>query len=152
MQLELKQLLHRGNCLTCHAEDTLPVFLVDEKGVPPGREGHVFGYQHTVIVLCSRCGSGHVEKHDHDCFDFEEVWDQGEWYTLDAADMATLLGLIAGCPQPFSGECGCPVHRGLRASCSELPAKGWQLALEADAHVHQVSLEIKDGVPTLRPS
>lgn len=152
MQQELKRLLRQGNCLTCHAEDTLPILLVDETGVPPGREGHVIVYEHTVVVLCSKCGSGHVEKHDHDCFDFEEVRDQAEWYTLGVSDMATLLGHIAGCPQPFSAECDCPTHEGLRASCRELPAKGWQWALEADAHVHQGSLEIKDGVPTLRLS
>lgn len=50
-------------------------WVISRDAVPPGREGHVFVYRHTVIVLCSRCGSGHVGKHDHDCFDFEEVWD-----------------------------------------------------------------------------
>lgn len=152
MQRELKRLLQRGSCLSCQSQGILPILLMEQRGVPPGQEGHTIAYEHTMVVLCSKCGSGHVEKHDHDCFDFEEVWDQAEWYTLDAADMATLRGLIAGCPQPFSAECDCPVHAGLRSGCRELPAKGWQWALEADAHVHQVSLEIKDGVPRPRLS
>lgn len=119
-------------------------------GVPPGEEGHAITYSHTVLLVCPECGSSQVEKLDHDCFDYEEVWDQREWYILDPSDTARLRLLLDTCPQPQSPECDCAVHRALRSACQALPTRAWSWSLEAEAHIHRVRLQVDAGRPTLQ--
>ena len=37
-----------------------------------------------------------VGNRDHDCFDFEDVFDKYEWYVLDSADMSKLAEAFGG--------------------------------------------------------
>ena len=59
-----------------------------------------------------------MEVRTHDCFDFEEAWDQDEWFALNAASGTILQKALADCPKPLSEACACKVHRSLRETSS----------------------------------
>jgi hypothetical protein len=119
-----------------------PAMLLQQAGFPSGHPQHNFTYAHIVIARCQYCGGKQIEIFDHDCFDYEAVWDQGEWYALNAEDGARADDLIGQCPSPLSAECTCAAHRYLRDICLALPVKGWGAVLEADEHVHSVPLKL----------
>jgi hypothetical protein len=96
------------------------------------------------------CGRSQMRKFEHDCFDWEDVWNQYEWYVLDPADTSRLATSVEKCPNPLSPACDCPVHKALRAAAVALPSSSWIHVLEADRHVHEVSLEMHRGVPKLQ--
>ena len=125
---------------------------VDEHGIPPAEEGHNITYGHTRMGVCARCGSLQIERLDHDCFDFDSVWDQYEWYTLDAADLPFVRGMLKDCPNPLDPVCQCAAHRDLRTECSRLPSSAWASALEADRHVHRLRLSTREGRLHLEPA
>ena len=132
-------------CIACDATAIRPVFAIERKGIPPGEDGHSIVYRHAVLVCCADCGAGHIEVLDHDCFDFEEVWDQFEWYTLAPADCAEVVRALARCPQPLLPACTCALHQAVRESLKPLPRRPWRTGLEAEAHVHRVSLVWRGG-------
>jgi hypothetical protein len=129
------------SCLSCRSAETFPIIFVDERGIPPGEEGHAITYSQTIIALCRSCGSGQVEEFSHDCFDFEEVFNQYTWYVLSPADAAELRSVVEACPTPLTAKCTCPVHTKLRSGCSMLPSTHWSEAFEPDElHTRKISL------------
>ena len=140
-------------CLNCASADIGVRCFLDQLDIPPGEHGHELSYSHLALVICRTCRGGHVEKRQHDCFDIEDVFDQHEWYVLDAADMLRLSGMLEACPQPLEPCCPCPVHDSQRSSALALTTSSWSSGLEGlgDWHVHQVALEILQGLPSLKP-
>ena len=125
---------------------------VDEEGIPPGHAGYDLTYSETAILRCPRCGAGQIGIYRHDCFDPEDLFDQYDWYVLDAADSAELAHRVGACPQPLSPGCGCPVHAALRESCRALPVFPWiGRDDEASWHVHRAELKEGDGPPRVGP-
>ncbi len=137
-------------CVACGSEAVQALILLDQDGVPPAQECHAILYMHTVVGQCSVCGAGLVERYEHDCFDWEDLWNEYEWYELDASDMKRLLIVLQDCPAPLSPQCTCPIHDALRSSYRSLPWSPWSDNLDARLHRHKVSLQIEKGVPTLR--
>jgi len=115
--------------------------IVMQNGIPSGQEGHAISYSDTTIASCKTCGAGQVEKYRHDCFDFEDVWDQYTWYLLDAADLAELRRAMGTCPNPLTFDCRCAVHKTLRDSCDRLATTWWSNAFDSDElHTKKISL------------
>lgn len=142
--------IEKSQCRSCRSKKVSLLILLEQEGAPPSHRNHSIGYSHIAVFTCQKCGQGEVERFDHDCFDWEEVWDQYEWYVLDASDMSQLRQIIEACPAPGSPYCPCPIHNFLRSSCRELPRSSWEWALEGEHHVHEVSLEMEKGLPTLK--
>jgi len=138
------------SCWSCGCRDMRSLILLERVGVPPGEKGHDIGYSHLAVFACPACSGGQVEKRDHDCFDFEEVWDQYEWCVLDPPGMRQLADAVRACRRPLDPECRCAVHEALRASCRALPSSYWSSSLEADSHVHRVSVVVEGGRPVVR--
>ena len=129
------------SCVLCRAEETQAFMLIKQDGTPHGQEGHAFGHVQLTLALCEICDAGQIELEVHDCFDFEDVYDQYTWYALKAADMAELLNIIAECPAPFDHECRCAVHKMLRSKCERLPTTYWRNSLEStEEHTKRISL------------
>ncbi len=117
---------------------------------------HAVTYSHFVIVFCPDCGTGFVEKHDHDCWSHDEVWDLDEWYLLDARVMEKFQeDLIKMCPKPLSSTCTCQLHNRLRSEIYSLPSEPWESLSEDQKpvqkfdkkHVHRISLSIENNLP-----
>ncbi len=147
-----QKFFYRGTrCFACGADGKLSVVAVlDEDGIPPGEPGHSIGYSHILIAHCEECGCGQVERLDHDCFDWEDVWDQYEWYQLSKSDAEKLLKSLESCPDPMSPECRCDIHVSLYNSVKKLPTSWWHWAFEDDRHKHKVSLKWTNGLPELK--
>ncbi len=104
-----------------------------------------------------------MELRRHDCFDFEEVFDQDEVCALDGESVAKVADGLAACPQPTSEACQCKVHQSLRSSCGSLPRHIWKryagelpgvLMQMADADQERLVLsgicvEVSGGLPKL---
>lgn len=139
-------------CRACGLAPVAAVALVDQHGIPPAEDGHNIVYGHTCIGLCPHCGSLQVERLDHDCFDFESVWDQFEWYLLDREALPAIRQLLSRCPDPLDPGCDCAIHQHLHDECDRLPSAGWTSALEAERHVHHLRLCIKEGRLQMEPA
>ena len=137
----------KRNCVLCKSENLSLAFFISNKGIPPGLPGHEISYSHVIVNFCNDCGSGILEKLIHDCFDFDDVWDQYEWYVLDKNDTELLNNTLNDCPDPLSPKCYCDIHRSLRSSVFYLPVDSWNWSLEGEHHVRKVSLNIMDGLP-----
>ena len=140
----------RETCASCRSGGIKPLMFVDEKGIPPAMEGHAIVYSQLVLSVCQICGCGQIEKFEHDCFDWEDLWNQYEWYLLDPPDMARLMEIVRKCPNPVSPACDCPIHTALRSTAISLPTASWYYTIDATLHVHWVSLQIEKGLPKLR--
>ena len=116
-------------------------------GEPSGQPGHGIVYNHSVIVLCDSCGSGFIEVLNHDCFDFEEVSDQSEWFAFDRASADVLGSALSSCVQPLEASCHCPLHRSLRKT--PLPVEPWTFGFQADSHVQPVAIVLENGLPSI---
>ena len=116
---------------------------LSKSGEPPGHPEHNIGYDHELIEICPECSGATLEKLKHDCFDFEDVWDQYEWYELAPDDGARVRALAARCEQPLNPFCNCFTHNSLRESAGSLPTSSWNAVFEAGAHRHRVT--ISDG-------
>lgn len=116
---------------------------VAKDGIPSGEDGHAIVYSHTIIVSCKNCGESYVERLQHDCFDFEEVWDQYTWYLLNQPDTERLHQIIKDCPDPLSTECSCAIHQNLRGKCESLPTTYWSSGLELD-NLHSKNISLSD--------
>lgn len=114
---------------------------VDSEGIHPSQPGHNIGYRHTIIGVCNTCTRAQVERLFHDCFDFEEVFDQYTWYVLDTTDTEILVEALKVCAHPLLVTCDCSVHSSLRAKCNSLPRSFWSMGIESDAsHVYHIGL------------
>lgn len=141
-----------ATCLACGQAPVETVALVDQHGIPPAEDGHNIIYGHTRIGLCPRCGSLQVERLDHDCFDFESVWDQFEWYLLDREALPAIRQFLSRCPNPLDPACDCATHQQLQTECSRLPSSSWASALEAERHVHRIRISTREGRLRLEPA
>jgi hypothetical protein len=141
--------LARVSCVLCASESIRPLVLLARAGVAPGKPDHNIAYSHAVIVRCDACGGGFIEVHEHDCFDFEEVFDQSEWLAIDRKSARRLQTKLSICPQPLGESCTCPLHESLQAT--PLPARGWTHGFEAEAHVPSVAIVLRNGLPSIDP-
>lgn len=128
--------MHASGC----THEKTRLFWLHKIGEPPGDPKHNIGYDHDLIEVCPTCDVATLEKLRHDCFDFEDVWDQYEWYDMSQADTARLRTVISKCERPLDPFCGCAVHKSLRKSASELPTQSWNAVYEWSAHRHRVAL------------
>jgi hypothetical protein len=116
-------------------------------GEPSGKPGHGIVYNHSVIVLCDSCGSGFIEVLNHDCFDFEEVFDQSEWFAFDRASAGVLRSALSSCAQPLEASCDCGLHRSLRKT--PLSIKPRTAGFQAASHVQMIAIVVEDGLPSI---
>ena len=114
-----------------------------KSGEPPGDPNHQIGYDHDVIDICPACDGATLEHLRHDCFDFEAVWDQYEWYEFSPDDGARLRSLASRCDRPLEPLCNCATHKSLRESLRALPSSSWDAVFESPAHRHLVT--VSDG-------
>jgi hypothetical protein len=140
--------LGRNSCPSCKSERVQPVLLLSREGIPPGRPDHNIVYRHSVIVLCDVCRAGFLELHDHDCFDFEDVWNRDEWGEFDASSGEILRNHLNLCPAPLSENCECALHRSLRnvpikISSTEFGDNGGQ-------HIHPINIRLSDILPVFQ--
>jgi hypothetical protein len=112
-------------------------------GEEPGHPDHNIGYDADVIDICPSCNGATLEALRHDCFDFEAVYDQYEWYEFEPADGERLRAVAARCEQPLNPFCNCAAHKSLRQSASALPRSSWDAIFEAAQHRHLVT--VNDG-------
>jgi hypothetical protein len=125
-----EELLVKGSsrrlCFACASANLRPLIVLKKDGFPPGDARHNIGYLHDAIFGCDDCQHGYAEIRRHDCFDFEEVFDQDQVCALDGASISRLTECLPGCPEPISETCACKVHQSLRASWSSLPRQVWE--------------------------
>src|SRR5689334_15149365 len=120
------------NCLSCGRAGLAAVLSLEREGARHESADHRFVYRHLIITRCGACGTGQIERWDHDCWAYhgDEVWDQREWYLLTASGMETLADLLPTCPAPLSPNCRCALHTGLRGACQTLPRSWWGVGSE----------------------
>ena len=129
--------MHASGCVVT---ETTRLMFLEKAGEPPGHPEHNIGYDHIVVDVCDACNGATVEKLHHDCFDFEDVWDQYEWYELDAADGPAMREVAAQCPEPLNPFCRCQTHKSLALSIRHLPASSWSSVFEDSGHRHRVAI------------
>jgi len=139
--------LARARCVLCASESIRPLVLLSRAGVAPGKPDHNIAYSHTVIVRCDACGGGFFEIHDHDCFDFEEVFDQNEWFAIDRASVKTIESKLSTCTQPLTESCTCALHGSLRAT--PLPVGRRTVGFQGEAHIPSIRIVLRSGLPTI---
>jgi hypothetical protein len=115
----------RRLCFTCQSPKLRPLIVLAKEGFPPGDSRHVFSYSHDAYFGCDDCPHGYVEIRRHDCFDFEDVYDQDQVCALDGNSIARLKECLPRCPEPLSETCKCKVHESLRKSWGHLPNQVW---------------------------
>jgi hypothetical protein len=142
----------QATCWACGLAAPETVFLVDQHGIPPGEDGHNILYGHIRIGLCPRCDNLQIERLDHDCFDYESVWDQYEWYLLEGEMVPLLRSLLRTCPLPLDRSCRCAIHQQMRTACGSLPISGWSFGLEAPRHVHHLRVGVSEGRLQMEPA
>ncbi|MFX0137211.1 MAG: hypothetical protein ACFFDN_26465 [Candidatus Hodarchaeota archaeon] len=147
--------ISQKSCFNCSSKNLAPLMFIYHTGIPPGREGHNVAYAHFLIVECLDCGTGFIEKMDHDCWSYDEIWDLNEWYILNEYNMETLKRILNICPQSLSSLCTCSFHNALRSEIYSLPTEPWE-SVSKDLkhvpkfdkkHVHHVSLKIIGTLP-----
>ncbi|MEM2899342.1 MAG: hypothetical protein QXT63_00980 [Thermoplasmata archaeon] len=128
----------RKNCITCDSDKIRPVFLISREGIYPGEEGHEIVYSHAVIVECGSCGCGQIEELEHDCFDWEDDFDQYDWYHITKEDMRLLSERIKKCKEPLNEECKCEIHKQIQDAMSQLPRLTWKAVVGYRERVHDL--------------
>jgi hypothetical protein len=128
------------HCPNCNAADLPELIVLDRSGFPPGHEQHQIGYDHDVVYACTACGHATLEQWRHDCFDWEEVWDQYEWFVLAPEDANRLTEIVKRCEQPLVSNCICPVHKSLRQSVHALPRGSWDVGFEHASHYQRATV------------
>jgi len=112
-------------------------------GEPSDHADHQIVYEHDVIEICPSCNGATLEALRHDCFDFEAVYDQYEWYEFAPTDGERLRAIAAKCEQPLNPFCTCAAHTSLRQSAGALPRSSWDAIFESAQHRHVVT--VTDG-------
>ena len=131
----------RQSCLSCHVGNIELLCAFFSEGIYPGQPDHNIDYRHAIITLCNTCNCAQVERLFHDCFDFEEVFNQYTWYTLNLKDSQAIVEALKECPEPYSTSCNCRIHSSLRSKCDALPRSFWSMGIESDEyHVYHISL------------
>jgi len=138
-------------CIACDSDRLKPLFLIRQEGVHPGEKGHEITYSHTVLAVCESCGSGQLEKLEHDCFDFEDVFDHYEWYVIKDSEMKLLQERLKSCTKPLDAGCGCEVHEALRKSSEALPTTPWETSMETGSHINRISVDLSKGGIRFKP-
>src|SRR5258705_9945402 len=105
----------------CEAKELVRLMWLHKSGEPPGDPGHQIGYDDDVLEICPSCNGATLEALRHDCFDFEAVWDQYEWYELSPEDGAKARAIASHCERPLDPSCDCDAHKSLRTSVRALP-------------------------------
>jgi len=142
--------LARVRCVLCNSESIRPLVLLSRAGVAPGKPEHNIAYSHTIIVRCDACGGGFIEVHEHDCFNFDDVFDRSEWFVIDRQSEKRLQTKLSICPRPLSESCTCPLHESLRAT--PLPVCGWTDGFETGARVQPITIVLRNGLPSMECS
>jgi hypothetical protein len=124
----------------CPTKELAKLLWLNKVGEPSDHPDHQIAYDHDIVEICPTCNGAVLERLRHDCFDFEEVWDQYEWFELSPEDGARLREVVARCDEPLNPFCSCDTHQSLRKSTHELPSSSWDAVFEAGAHRHQVRL------------
>src|SRR5881394_2730404 len=132
-----------------------------KSGEPPEHPDHQIGYDHDVIDICASCNGATIERLRHDCFDYEAVYDQYEWYEISPEDGAKVRDVAVRCERPMDPFCNCATHKSLRTSALALPASRWDAIFETSAHRHIVTLSdgkkpsfalVRSGVELPKPA
>jgi len=129
--------MHAADCQT---KELVRLLFLNKSGEPPGDPKHQIAYDHDVVEICPSCNGATLERLRHDCFDFEDVWDQYEWYELSPEDCVRLREVAARCSEPLNPFCTCEVHQSLRESMRALPTSSWDAVFESAAHRHTIRL------------
>jgi hypothetical protein len=137
-------------CVVCGSNRNQLAILVDEQGIPPGKEGHQIYYYRALFATCSHCGSSQLEVLEHDCFNYDEEWNRYEYYIVSPADTPRLVELLTACHDPPSAGCDCAIHTALRASLKNLLAERLSREFEPSQSIYNVSLHIVKGRPMLK--
>jgi hypothetical protein len=124
----------------CDKPALTQLFWLSKSGEPPGDPGHNIAYDSDTIEICPSCNGATLEALRHDCFDFEEVHDQYEWYEFEPEDGLRLRAIASGCGQPLNPVCSCAAHTSLRTSAQRLPRTSWDTIFEPSHHRHIVSI------------
>ena len=82
-----------------------------------------------------------------DCFNFEDVFDQSEWFAFDRASADVLRSALSSCAQPLEASCDCPLHRSLRKT--PLPVEPWTFGFQAGSHVQPIAIVLENGLPSI---
>lgn len=101
-------------CLVCGHEKLIPLFLIEQEGVPHEKQGHKIAYSYEDILVCGKCNCGQLESHSHDCWSQEESWDMYWWYAFNPAGVEALKYLMNDCPSPTNPNCECGIHQFMR--------------------------------------
>ncbi len=156
LKIEINDISQKS-CFNCKSKNLAPLMFIYHNGIPPGREGHNVVYGHFLIVECLDCRTGFIEKMDHDCWSYDEIWDLNEWYVLNEYNMGILKNILENCPQPLSSLCTCTLHKTFRSEIYSLPTEPWE-SVSKDfkhvpkfdkKHVHEISLKIEGTKPNL---
>jgi hypothetical protein len=124
----------------CNKPESVRLLMLNKVGEPPDHPQHNIGYDHDLVEICPACNAATLERLRHDCFDFEAVWDQHEWYELSPEDGARMREVAARCDRPLDPFCKCGVHASLKASALALPGSSWDAVFESAAHRHVITL------------
>ncbi len=110
----------RAKCFTCGSGKLRPLIVLQKEGFPNGDPRHHITYHHEAIFGCDDCRAGYAEIRDHDCFQYDEIWDMDSVSPLDSEDISHFTECLPKCPEPISEKCECPVHKSLGASWNGL--------------------------------
>jgi len=130
--------LGRMTCINCNSNRIQPIFLIIREGVYHGEEGHGITYSHVVIVKCESCGCGQIEEMEHDCFDWEDNWDEYDWYHITKEDIVLLSQEIERCKEPLNERCKCEIHLQLRKAIARIPRLAWKAVMGERERVHNI--------------
>jgi hypothetical protein len=124
---QLYENLRCKKCIRCDSGN-ISLYFAIEQGVRRPYE-----YWHTIIVACTDCKQGQLERTYYDATDWDDILNQTEWYVFDETSMRNLHEFIhnkapdlaAGnrylsCPEPLSPGCNCGVHWLLNEAAKKL--------------------------------
>ncbi len=151
---KLYENLRKKICLHCGSHNITPFFAVEQEVHPPGE------YWHTLIVLCTDCRRGQLERTYCDITNGEDNFEQTELYALDEISMTRLREFVENkndyntfgkdyspCPEPLSPKCLCSVHWVLSEASKRLETPGDTELLEQKGSVAATFLFTREGFP-----
>ena len=140
----------RRTCIICGSNELFFAAIILQKGIAPELPGHEISYSHSLIAYCPDCRHSILERLIHDCFDWEDVWDDRyEWFIFNKANSERLQQSLTNCPMPLSSKCYCDIHRSLRSSMFYFPIDSWNWVIEETPNVYKAKLDIRNGLPRI---